>query len=375
MNVLMLSSSLGLFGGEGVVLNLIRGLSPPTHASLGYFHNAHNPHDELARAVRRYGHVARRIACSGPFDPRAVGRIARVIRKDRINLVHTHGYKTDIYGYFAARLARIPIVATVHSLFWDSPRMRHYVRFQRNLLTRFDAVACVSEPILEELRRGRPLRRPPSLIANGIDTEGYARSRERREAAARQWNLDPDGVYLGSAGRLSHEKGFDVLIRAAALVAARHPAHLLVGGEGPEADRLRALARELGIEDRVHFLGLVADMPGFYSLADVFVLASRIEGLPLVILEAMAAGTPVVATDVGDVGTVIRSGETGALAPPEDPAHLAERVISALTDPDSTGAMAEAGHRAVEERHGRRRMAEAYQCLYDQVLRGGNTKC
>ena len=179
-------------------------------------------------------------------------------------------------------------------------------------------------------------------------------------------DLPVPGPAIGSIGRLSPEKGLDVLLRA--LVDLPGVTAVLVG-DGPERDALEQLALELGVADRAIFTGRVPESRVYFPVLDVYVLASRNEGLPLALVEAMLASRPVVATDVGSVSEAIADGETGLLVPPDDAPALVRAVRSLLDDPARAAALGEAARARAVESFSAQAMARQYEELYDEVRR------
>jgi glycosyltransferase involved in cell wall biosynthesis len=174
-----------------------------------------------------------------------------------------------------------------------------------------------------------------------------------------------DGVVVGSTGRLVWEKGYENLIQALALVPG---ATAVIVGEGPERGRLEKLARELGVAERLVFTGWKDDVSPYLRGFDVFALASRAEGLPLAVLEAMEVGLPVVATDVGSVSEAVTSGSTGLLVPPNDTAALADALRRLVADSHLREQYGRKGHDVWHQSFGADAMAERYERLYERLI-------
>jgi glycosyltransferase involved in cell wall biosynthesis len=213
------------------------------------------------------------------------------------------------------------------------------------------AVGVRSARLLEEM-----LKLPPGsvrTIYNGVTEppdDGLCRSSSR--------------PLVGSLGRLSHEKGFDVLVQA---VAKLDQAELVLVGDGPERPVLEALARQLGVSDRVRITGWQEDGRTQLPTFDVFVLPSRFEGFPLAIPEAMLEGLPVVATSVGSVPEAVLHGETGFLVPADDADALATAIAEVLADPERARRMGERGRSLAQERFTASAMARAFEFLYEEL--------
>ena len=298
--------------------------------------------------------------------------VLRLIRQEGIDLVHSHGKGAGLYGRLAARRAGIPAVHTFHGFHhaeYPAGLGRAYLALERRLARMTQAIVHVSESQALEaaaLRLAPPER--SHVIVNGIDAARVAAAAMPRAAARQSLRLEPDALVLGTVARFDPVKALDALLRAFARVAAAQPAaRLLVVGDGPEAPRLRVLAASLGVEERVRFPGFVADAFRLLPALDLYVSASRKEGLPLALLEAMACGLPVAATRVPGHVDVVEHGATGLLAAPGDPQALGLAMADLLADPARRSAMGEAGRRRVEERFAASRMAAETADLYRAV--------
>jgi len=301
--------------------------------------------------------------------------VRRLIGERRIELVHSHGKGAGLYGRLAARRAGIPSIHTFHGI--------HYARYpvglrglylalERRLAAIGTAVIHVSE---SQAREAEALRLAPAgrthVIVNGVDVAGLTAKAEPREAARAALGLADGELGIGIVARLDPIKAVDALLEAFARVARALPrARLIVIGDGPEAGRLHALTRSLGIDSRVRFTGAVPDAARLLGGLDLYVSASRREGLSLAVLEAMALGLPVVATRVAGHVDAVSDGVTGRLVATDEPRALAHALVSLLGEPAAARrALGEAGRRRVEQRFGAERMAAETAALYRAVAR------
>jgi glycosyltransferase involved in cell wall biosynthesis len=287
------------------------------------------------------------------FRPRMVLRLARVLRRGRIDVVHTHDSKPLIYGTPAARLAGVKRV--VHT--------RHFARLayitaRQTLLASLaarlaDCYVCVSRDSARSAASEGVPRNRLRTICNGIDISRFACT-----------GPSPTGPAVLVA-RLSAEKDIATLLRATALVVRQQADfRVAIAGSGPQRADLARLANELNLGDSVSFLGEVCDVPGLLAGAQFFVLTSLTEGISLTLLEAMSCGLPVVATRVGGNPEVVVDGETGILVPPTDADALAQAMLVLLKDRDRGRAMGLAGRRRVARHFEIGRMVAAYEALY-----------
>lgn len=288
-----------------------------------------------------------------------------ILLERRPQVVHTHSYRADVVDGPVARRRGIPVVSTVHGFTGGGWRNRLYERLQVRALRHFDAVVAVSRPLEEELaRRGVPRERI-RLIRNRPCPPEEPEGR----ASARRILGVPGGVFhVGWIGRLSREKGPDVFLEALARLTDLPLLASVVGG-GDEALHLRRLAGDLGVERRVRWHGVVQDAARLLAGFDCVVLSSRREGTPLVLLEAMAAGVPVVATAVGGVPDAA-AGEAALLVPAEDPDAIARAIRALHRDPGSA-ALRAARARALVRRPSRgRTWLQEYADLYRRLAGG-----
>lgn len=253
------------------------------------------------------------------------------------HVVHTHRYKENCLGGLAASRARVPaIVHTVHGIHealagWENIKWRMYSFIARHIAKRVaSGLIGVSREIASILERDFP-GVAVVCIHNGI---GYGAALELRDTGVTRevLGVGASSFVIGTVGRLTPVKGIEYVLQAVALLVHQSPMsqiHIVVVGDGPLREALEGLARGLGIHDRVTFLGERHDVPLLLGLLDVFVMPSLHEGIPMALLEALAAGCPVIASDVGGVPEVIRDGVDGMLVPSKDPAAIA-KAISAL---------------------------------------------
>ncbi len=235
-------------------------------------------------------------------------------------------------------------------------------------------VTCYARQIAEveaEVRRLRPSCRLEA-IANSVDTARF-RPAQLGEQPPTPWPVAVGQRVVLINGHISRVKGHDTFVRAAARIAAAVPDCQFVAmggdtlGHGLQGE-LESMAVALGIRDRLHFIGWRNDVPAVLRAADVVVLPSLVEGLPLAVLEAMATGRPVVATPVGGTAEAIVDGESGVLVPPQDSDALAAATISLLRDPARAAAMGRAARRRMEEHYSAERFVQSIQTLYDTLL-------
>lgn len=289
--------------------------------------------------------------------------VAEYLRENRFDIVHTHNTQACMDGIPAAALSRVPLVIhTDHARLY--PDKRRYIMAERLLFPVAHRVVGVSEHTTGCIRQHHGLSESRLVtIPNGID--GTRFEGERTKAVIRELGFEGSGPFLGVACRLVEQKALHNMIEALPAVREAFPdAQFLISGEGPLREMLERTAAERGVADAVHFLGVRHDMDRFLAALDVFVLPSDWEGLPMVVLEAMAAGCPIVASAVGGVPTAVRDGENGFTVPPADPAALARALLRLLGDEGLQASFSTETRRLFNERFTASAMASGYEELY-----------
>lgn len=311
-----------------------------------------------------------------PLDLAGAAKLRRALDKARPGLVHTHLMLADVLGRPYGRSRRVPVVTTLHTQAEQLFRRRGIagrlegILYRRAMTATASAVttAC-SRAAAESAMAACPALGEVAAIENGIDLDRVAGARAGDRDAVRHELGVGDRVLCLAVGRLSQVKGHDILLRAAAM--ARSPGLIVaIAGAGVEEASLHALAARLGLRDRALFLGRCEHIGPVLQAADLFVLPSRREGLPISLIEAMACGLPIVATDVGGVRDVVEPSGAGIVVPPEDPAALAEAVDALVADPERRLILGSAAREAAWSRYDIRRWVREYEALYESLLVG-----
>ena len=364
LRVMQLISSGGYYGAENMLLNLCASQEKSDcRNSLVLFYNVHVPNVEFYELARRRGVSVRMIHCQGRADWRAVRQIREYIHEDEVEVLHTHGYKADIYGYLAARRESKPVVATCHNWAGGTKALDIYNRLDRWVLKRFNAIAAVSPLVREQLINSGISDRRIKVIDNGIDVEAFARPRMLNQS-----RMATEKV-IGVVARLDLQKGFEYLFIAVHdLCRNVKGLTVVISGEGPDRPAIERMIERYGLQNNVVLAGQQSDMPAVYAAMDIFVLPSLNEGLPMTVLEAMAAGKPIVATSVGAVPNVISEGESGLLVKPKDAVGLRHAIARLLDDSELGRRMGARAQEWVGRQYTSAAMALEYREMYEQVL-------
>jgi glycosyltransferase involved in cell wall biosynthesis len=304
---------------------------------------------------------------------RQLVRLRNWMISERVDILHAHDFYAGLLGAAAARLAGVRVIACQRHLRLSDRRAHEWgTRLTHRLAHR---VLVNSEAIRDHLLAGGHIA-PEKIVVirNGLSAaaeraalDNDARAK-RRAALLRELNLDEGAKLIGLVARLQPVKGHRYFIEAAGSIAAVEPrAHFLLVGDGSLRREIEEQAARLGVGDRVHLLGDRNDAALVPAGFDVAVLASLSEGLPNTVMEAMAAGAPVVATAVGGTTELVIDGETGFLAPPANADALARRILDALRNPEFSARIAAQGRRRALSQFGMRRMVESVERLYDEM--------
>lgn len=301
-----------------------------------------------------------------PFSRRFAQDLAAAFRRHNVVLAHGHEFTMAFYGAWAARLARIPHVMTMHGSRYYAERLR------RRLALRWAArasvaVTAVSHTLAESLCHDLWLpNRSVTVVPNGIRPTTPSKDGVRAELG-----LKPGARLLLAVGNLYPVKGHRDLVTALARLAERFPTlHVAIAGRGDLADVLIRDARAHGVDDRLHLLGLRSDVPDLLASADAFVLPSHSEGLPLALLEAMVAGLPIVATRVGEVPVALAEGGAGLLVSPGRPEELAVAIARILTDVELARRLGTRARERAQAEFDVVAIATRYEALYMPALNG-----
>jgi glycosyltransferase involved in cell wall biosynthesis len=365
--VLHLFVTLPVGGAENLLLSILRKLDSDRFES-------------VVCCIGERGEIGDRVAALGfPLlelhlmdksgrDRRVVPALVDLIRREKIDLVHSHLYHANFYGRLAARKAGIPAVASIHNTYTKHKRHRQFINWY--LARHTAAIIAGSEEIKQDvMSRDHVPESLVEVIPNSVDVSRSASTLTKAQARARLGLAEHDLV-LGTIGRLEEQKGHRYLIEALALLRQRGViARLLLVGEGRERYALEALITSLGLEQQVLLLGTRDDLGDLFRAMDVFVMPSLWEGLSLAMLSAMAAGLPVVATNVGGVFQVFCNDEFGYAIPVGNANALADRIAECLANLPAARITGERGAEHVRANYSDEAMVHRLEVVYERVLR------
>jgi len=365
LNVLQLISSGGYFGGENVLAQLAGELKDSEwyRPVVGVFNNFRNSHLEIAEVCQKNNIETHILPCEGRFDLKAVMQLRRFIRQNKMDIIHSHGYKADVYSFFADYCLATVHVSTCHNWLGDEARMKFYAALDRLFLRKFDQVIAVSEGIKGKLIESGISSQKVTIIQNGISMNRFDIGQSGKDIR-KELGIANGSAVVGTVGRLSSEKGHRILLMAAKTILEQVPGTLfIIVGDGPLKSKLQQEFNSSGIV----FTGIRNDVPDLYRAMDLFVLPSFTEGFPMVLLEAMASKLPIVATRVGEVPSLINR-ENGILVEPGDVEGIKQAVVYFLRNRSIAKGMGQKGYQRVRDHFSSERMAGDYMDVYRSTM-------
>ena len=308
-------------------------------------------------------------------DVRALVQLTGIIKRGRYRIVHTHTSKAGVLGRIAAAICHVPV--TIHSPHgtiiegYFGPRLTRFFVVVERLVSRFSCrIICLTrQEIRQYLRAGIGSRRQFTFVYNGIDIARYSGRAHRRAPVRRDLGIPDEATVCISVGRLVPVKGHADLIRGFAhALSEQEDLVLLLAGDGELRDELTALVAELSLGDRVRFLGWRDDTADLLAGSDIFVLPSLNEGLGLVLIEAMAANLPVVATRVGGVPEVVEEGQTGLLVEARNPDRISNAILRLARDRALRERMGRAGRERADEHFSIQATVRRTEQIYNDLV-------
>ncbi|MFT3761957.1 MAG: glycosyltransferase family 4 protein [Pseudoxanthomonas sp.] len=307
------------------------------------------------------------LPCRSRFDTDTLKALREEIVRRKARVLHVHDYKSAFYAILASRKLHVPIVATVHGWVNSSLSLRIYNRIEVAIMRRFDALIVVAESQIQRLLGAGLPRKRIHRIDNGIGIPARDGSATPLSRAA--LGIPEDAYLFAAVGRLAPEKNLALLLEAFAVQSARAPgSFLMLVGDGPDRAALESQAASLGLDGKILFTGNRDDVQAIYPLIDCLVMPSLSEGMPLVILEAMSHGIPIVASAVGEIPRLLSHTRTGRIVPPAELAPLEAAMRAAMEAPPGRD---EGAREYVRRHHSSRAMASKYAEIYRMLMNEG----
>jgi glycosyltransferase involved in cell wall biosynthesis len=364
-NILHITETSEAGGSEAILAYTASNLDPKQYRSVVCLLEDGWLHGEL----ERLGVKSVIIENKRSYDPVFLANLIGLVRREKIDLIHAYEFVTTFYGAVTAKLTRIPAIGAIHGKGYFTEKTRRRIAYKIAVGLSSQIVA-VSNDLKNYLESELHLKNHDKImvIPNGIDINKHTPGKMNPELK-RQLGIPDDALVCGTVGALAEVKGFPYLIEAAGKVANVFPNfRLLLVGEGRQEAVLKEKILSMGLQKIVIMTGFRSDIPDLLNLFDLYVCSSLSEGLSLSIMEALAAGKPVVATNVGGNPELIIQRENGLLVPPKDPEALADNIIALLRDKVLRDSMSRNGRKLVESKYSLEKMVESYQDLYRKFL-------
>jgi len=368
INILFLITTFQKDGPGMVLLDTVRNLPKESY---NIFTACLYGQGEIKNLINKEGaktfNINQKGLLNGWIDIKAIKKIRRILTEYHIDIIHTHLIRADIYGRLAAiRFNTLIIITTIHNLdFYRKEKKYFFLRLLDSYLSRFnDKIITVSKSVMDFTIKNQNISPYKFVIIyNSVDIERF-------KPSSRNNKLNNNNFTVGFLGRLHKQKDLPTLLKAAELVYKENKRiKFLIGGQGPEKEKLLKIANNLNLMHTVTFIDYVSDVVNFFTKIDIFVLSSIIEGHPLALLEAMASGLPCVATDAGGISETIINGESGFVVEKSNPLQLAKRIIEIANNTQLQQKMGRKGRKIVEETFNSIIFAQKHHWLYKSLIK------
>lgn len=373
LHVVQLTASRFFGGPEWQMLELAKEIADDTKTTFVSFSEGGHCQAFLDKAAE-HGFDTHALACDTPHLIAATRELHDYVKRIGAHILCCNGYKANLIGLRAARKLAIPIISVSHGWTAECRKVRLYEWLDRRVIRRMDRVVCVSAAQAQKVRRAGVADEKVTVILNAIRTERFQQPHDPqyRQKLESLFTTPPAHI-IGAAGRLSPEKGFDVLIDAcrSLLVEDKLDLGVVLFGDGFLRDQLQQQIDTAGLTAKVILAGFTDQLDRFMPHFDIFAQSSHTEGLPCVLLEASAAGVPVVATDVGGTAEAVAHGKTGIIVPPADPPALAAAIRRLLKDDSLTSKMKTVAPPHVAAQFTFTQQAQQYRSLFAATRRPG----
>lgn len=370
IKVLHLRSSGAFLGAENVVNNISTfSKEYEVHCTIGIPLLKTKPIPEFARQATASGNAVKIFYYDRVFDPKLAKSIREFTVENEIDLIHSHGYQENFYAVLSR--IKIPLVATNHLWKRTNLKLKLYARLDAFLLRHFKRIVAVSNEINDELVE-LGYEKKTAIIANGVDIDVFAKTTENinKEALQETLGIPSNKVVIGMVSSLTTAKAHRTAIAALKLLVESNTSntHLVIVGDGDLRGELEELVLNSNLSKHVTFLGQRNDVRTILSCFDIYCLPSLIEGLPMSLLEAMAAGLPVVATKVGDIPLLIDDDTNGLLISPRDPSSLSSKLNILIDNEEKRRLLGRNARETIVEKFSAKEMANSYCKLYKEAI-------
>ncbi len=366
INVLHIRDTGDMLGAESVIFEIAKNSTQfNVKAVVGVLEGGST---ELVQKAKENNINSFIIPCKGKIDFKTINFLKKYIKDNDIHIVHAHGYKENFYAWLSKST---PIIATNHLWKRTTMALKFYAYVDSKIMNKLEKVVAVSKPILIDMSKAGVKDSKCELISNGIDIQRFSKvySSDNIKTMKQALNIPLDNTVIGMISSLSKEKGHEGAIKCFDKMLKKYPKlHFLVVGAGEEELALKKLSRKLNILQNICFAGRRTDIPEIHSIIDIYLLNSLIEGLPMALLEAMASAKAVIATNVGDVESVVIDNETGLLIQCEDLSGLESALLDLIEDSFKRNVLGQIAKEFISKHFSSISMTEKYINLYRELL-------
>lgn len=359
--------SSGIFGAERVVLTIAKNIDRDRFdLKLLCLKRADGRSDKLIGQARDLGINVKTVDLNGRFNLDAIGKIRTILVENKIHLLHSHDFKCDFYSFLASIGTGIRRITTAHGSTRDSFLKKCYLFCDEQIIYRgFDRIIAVSEDLRRVFNKKGIPDSKISVIQNGLDFELL----KNGKSSDAPLDIPSEKTVFAVIGRLYPDKGHKYFLNAIRNVIKKHPnTFAIIVGDGPSRNDIRHQIQHLDLEKHVRLCGVRSDMQSVYDRIDSLVVPSLTEGLPYVLLEAMANNVPIIATSVGDIPVLIQNDKSGRLVPPADVAAMTKSMEDLLEESVHTALMVQKANEIVFKRFSAERMVREIEDLYLELL-------
>lgn len=377
IKVLHLISTKAFLGAERVICEILKkNNSNNITMSLGILTSSGDIIKRFHKEIGRTDIVILKFGGSEKLSFNTVKRISNYIQENSINIVHSHNYKSDFYAFICKLIIKnkLHLIASNHTWKLNTIREYGYKWLDSLIMKKFDGLIAISSEIKDEMIRAGINKSKIKIILNGVDCEEHERSLAKTEARARL-ELGENDFIVGCVASLTPEKGHMTLLKAFSEVhTATSEIKLCLVGEGPERNKIENYIYDNKLSETVFLKGSRADIRELYKGFDVFILPSYQEGLPMVLLESMASGVPVIVTYVGAIPEIIQNNQNGIIIEPGNIGQMAQAILEINSNKEIRGTIRKNALKTVKEKYSSDLMTEEYQQIYKEVFLLGSIR-
>lgn len=325
----------------------------------------------LYQAAKSLGLDAIDLPIRSKFNPLIIFKILNLVKKYDIDIIHTHDFKSNLIGFIVNLFYRRPIIATIHGRIATPFRVKIYEAFDSLLIRLFDKIIVGSNDLKNKLVNNWKINpKKIELVHNSVDISRFSLPLPNKQIRE-EFNIREDEIVITTIGQLKKEKGLDYLLKAVPMVIEKFKeVRFLICGEGAYKEELIRIAKELNITKKVIFTGFYDDLNQVLGVSNIFIAPSLMESLPIVVLEAMCAGLPIVGTDVGDISSCINK-KNGLLIKPGSSEEIFNALIKLLEKKERLKEMGKESINLVKERFSDEVMVKRMEDIYTNLIKRG----